>query len=123
MCVCTGNAVIHYIQAGRTKYDHMLRIHAQHISKKLSGTVNTLQTSVVSGIYTLIILHIAMTAENIHHRHCHIKLIRGRLSSGHVKLQTFALCILIFLSQFLFQFQQFFSSKFTIWCHLMSSSL
>ena len=47
----------------------------------------------------LIILHIAMTVENIHHRHCHIKLIRGRLSSGHVKLQSPLLELLVFCFQ------------------------
>ena len=114
----TRHRIIHDIQAGIAIDDDLVGGNLDQIGKKLLGFLNTVDHTIVSAVNSFPALQIGGAVQHIHHSHGNVKLLRRRLSSGHIQLQAHSLKFFIFRFQFFTQGFQFFSASVVVRLHL-----
>ena len=77
----------------------MCRIALDHIANQHFRLLDSVQYTVVAAVRSILACEIGIGRENIHHAHRQIQLFLGWLSSGHVKLQSPLLELLVFCFQ------------------------
>ena len=114
----TGYRIVHHIQAGIAVNDDLVGGNLDQVGQKLLRLLDAVDHAVVSAVDPLSALQIGGAVQHIHHSHGNVKLLRGRLSSGHIQLQAHILKLLVLRLQFILQSFQLFSASVFVRLHL-----
>ena len=95
----TGNTVIHNVQAGVAVYDDIFCIGIQNLCDQLFCFIDSIKRAIVSQIGSETAYQCSLACQDIHHRLRQIQLCFGRLTSGHIKFQSFFTKCFILLLQ------------------------
>ena len=85
----TCNGIEHYVQAGVTINDDVLRLYLRHLAEKSLGFRDSVDDTIVTAVHTGLTFQICIARKYFHHFHGKIKLIRCRFTTGHIQCQTF----------------------------------
>ena len=91
MGIGTCDSIEHYVQAGVTIDDDVLRLYLRHLTKKSLSFRDSIDNAIVTAVHAGLTFQVCIARKYFHHFHGKIKLIRCRFTTGHVQCQAFCL--------------------------------
>ena len=115
----SGHRIEHHVQTGISVNQNVFLRHLGHIRQKPSRFRDSIHYTVIPAVHSRLALHICLAVQHIHHSIRKIKLRLGRLSSGHIQLQSLCLLFLVFLLQHLVLLPEFLFAHLSIRLHII----
>ena len=118
-----GHRIKHNIQTGIPVYNDTALRNLRQIRQQLPCITDSVKNTIIPAIHSVRAHQVRITGQYIHHPNPDIKLRLGRLTAGHIQMQSLLLDLLKLLFKVTLQILQLLFTQLTVRCHIENSLL